>query len=80
MALVNAYVMSTAERRREFALLRLIGAGRRQIWTMIRAETLIIAAFAAAMGTLVALPGLAVLSNDLTGSPFPSVPSGSMAA
>ena len=74
LALVNAIVMSTAERRREFALLRLIGAGRQQIWTMIRAETLITAAFAAAMGTLVALPGLAVLSNDLTGSPFPSVP------
>ena len=74
LALVNAIVMSTAERSREFALLRLIGAGRKQIWTMIRAETLITAAFAAAMGTLVALPGLAVLSNDLTGSPFPSVP------
>ena len=41
---------------------------------MIRAETLITAVFAAVMGTLVALPGLAVLSNDLTGSPFPSVP------
>jgi putative ABC transport system permease protein len=74
LALVNAIVMSTSERRREFALLRLIGAEREQIWTMIRAETLITAAFGAMMGTLVALPGLAILSNDLTGSPFPSVP------
>jgi putative ABC transport system permease protein len=39
MALVNAITMSTAERAREFALLRLVGASKRQVRTMVRAET-----------------------------------------
>ncbi len=50
LAAVNAVMMSTAERAREFALLRLVGAGKRQIGTMIRAETLITVAFGLAVG------------------------------
>ena len=66
--------MSTAERAREFALLRLVGAGKRQIGTMIRAETLITVAFGLAVGSLIALPGLALFSRELTGSAVPSGP------
>jgi putative ABC transport system permease protein len=74
LAVVNAVTMSTAERAREFALLRLIGAGKEQVRTMIRAETLIMLTFGLTIGTLIAIPGLAVLSHDLTGSAAPSVP------
>ena len=74
LAVVNAVTMSTGERAREFALLRLIGAGKDQIRAMIRAETLIMVAFGLTIGTIVAIPGLAVLSHDLTGSAVPSVP------
>ena len=52
LAAVNAVMMSTAERAREFARLRLIGAGKRQIATMVRAETLIMVAFGLAIGSL----------------------------
>ena len=57
LAAVNAVMMSTAERAREFALLRLVGAGKRQIGTMVRAETLIMVAFGLAIGSCIALPG-----------------------
>jgi putative ABC transport system permease protein len=73
LAVVNAVTMSTAERAREFALLRLIGAGKEQVRTMVRAETLIMLTFGLTIGTLIAIPGLAVLSHDLTGSATPSV-------
>ncbi len=74
LAAVNAVMMSTAERAREFALLRLVGAGKRQIGTMIRAETLITVAFGLAVGSAIALPGLAIFSRELTGSAIPSGP------
>jgi putative ABC transport system permease protein len=74
LAVINAVSMSTAERAREFALLRLIGAERRQVKTMIRAETLITLTFGLTIGTIIAIPGLAVLSRDLTRSAVPSVP------
>ena len=74
LALVNAVIMSTAERAREFALLRLVGAGKRQVRTMIRAETLIVVTFGVTIGTIIAIPGLAILSHNLTGSAAPSVP------
>lgn len=73
LAAVNAVAMATAERAREFALLRLVGAGKDQIRAMVRAETLIMLTFGLTMGTVIAIPGLAMLSRDLTGSVVPSV-------
>jgi putative ABC transport system permease protein len=67
-------MMSTAERTREFARLRLIGADKRQVAAMVRAETLIMVAFGLAFGTCIALPGLAIVSRNLTGSARPSGP------
>jgi putative ABC transport system permease protein len=72
LAVVNAVTMSTAERAGEFALLRLVGADRRQVRTMIRAETMITLVFGLTIGTIIAIPGLAVLDHDLTGSFAPS--------
>jgi len=74
MALINAMTMATAERAREFALLRLVGASKRQVRSMIRTETLIMVAFGLTIGTLIAAPGLAAFNYSLTGSAIPSVP------
>jgi putative ABC transport system permease protein len=59
LAVVNAVTMSTAERAGEFALLRLVGADRRLVRTMIRAETMITLVFGLTIGTIIAIPGLA---------------------
>ncbi|MEU3642129.1 ABC transporter permease [Lentzea sp. NPDC034063] len=68
----NTLVMSTAARRREFALLRLVGTGRRQIVRMMRAEALLTVGLAAVLGSLVAAVPLGVLAISLTGSPLPA--------
>jgi putative ABC transport system permease protein len=74
LASVNVAVMSTTERAREFALLRLIGAGKRQVRAMVRGEMLIVIAFGVSLGTIIATPGLVMVSHDLTGSVIPDVP------
>jgi putative ABC transport system permease protein len=76
LALVNALTMAIGERAREFALLRLIGATKRQVRSMIRTETVIMVGFGLTMGSLIAAPGLALLNRSLTGSLLPSVPLG----
>jgi putative ABC transport system permease protein len=68
----NTLVMSTAARRREFALLRLVGTGRRQIVRMMRTEALLTVGLAAVLGSLVAAVPLAMLAFGLTGSPLPA--------
>ena len=73
LALVNALAMATAERGREFALLRLVGASKGQVRSMVRAETVIMVVFGLAVGSLVALPGLAGVNHSLTGSALPAV-------
>ena len=73
MALVNAMTMATAERAREFALLRLVGASKRQVRAMVRGETLIMVAFGLTIGSLIAAPGLAAFNYSLTGSALPPV-------
>jgi len=73
LALVNAITMSTAERSRELALLRLVGAERRQLRSMIRIETAIMVVFGITIGTLIAVPGLALFSRDVSGDLLPDV-------
>lgn len=73
LALVNALAMATAERGREFALLRLVGASKGQVRSMVRAETVIMVVFGLAVGSLVAVPGLAGVNHSLTGSALPAV-------
>ncbi|WP_434443608.1 ABC transporter permease [Lentzea sp. E54] len=70
----NTLVMSTAARRREFALLRLVGTGRRQVVRMMRAEALVTVGLAAVLGSLVAVVPLTVLAIGLTGTPLPAGP------
>jgi putative ABC transport system permease protein len=73
---LNTLAALTAARRREFALLRLIGATRRQLARMLCAETLLIAAVGVAVGAPIAISVTAAFSQTLPGAPLPSVPAG----
>ncbi|WP_238007104.1 FtsX-like permease family protein [Dactylosporangium sp. AC04546] len=74
IAVVNTLVMATAARFREFALLQLVGATRRQVRAMMRSETRIIVVAAVLIGTLAAIPSLIGTSIGLTRTLVPSVP------
>jgi len=69
-----SFVTATAARAREFELLRLIGATRRQVRAMMRRETLILVAVAVIVGSLVALPPLIGVSAGMTRHLVPTIP------
>ncbi|MEU8772253.1 ABC transporter permease [Streptomyces sp. NPDC048606] len=73
IAVVNTLAMSTAERLREFAMLRLAGAKRWQVRQMLRAETLAVLLIGAVLGTGIALAVLTAFSVGMTGSAAPTV-------
>lgn len=73
VSVVNTLVMATAERTREFALLRLVGADRRRVLAMMRVETAVIVVVSVVVGMLVALPPLVGVSIGLTESFLPSI-------
>ncbi|MFF8731223.1 ABC transporter permease [Streptomyces sp. NPDC015171] len=73
IAVVNTLAMSVAERVREFALLRLAGATRRQVLRMLRTEVLSILLLATALGTGIALAVLTAFSVGMTGRAAPTV-------
>ncbi|MDH6281602.1 FtsX-like permease family protein [Prescottella agglutinans] len=73
VAVVNTLVLATAERGREFALLRLVGASTRQVRRMMRVESVIIVTVAAVVGSAIALPPLAGVAAAVSGRPVPSV-------
>jgi putative ABC transport system permease protein len=70
----NTLVVSTAARRREFALLRLVGTGERQVVRMMRTEALVTVGLAALLGTAVAALPLTLLAIGFTGVPLPAGP------
>ncbi|WP_405152055.1 ABC transporter permease [Sphaerisporangium sp. NBC_01403] len=74
IAVVNTLAMSTSDRSREFALLRLVGTTRRQVLRMLRLETLTAALIAVVLGTLISLVTLSAFSLGMTGSAQPYVP------
>ncbi|MBY8874330.1 ABC transporter permease [Micromonospora sp. PLK6-60] len=73
IAVVNTLVLATAARFREFALLQLVGATRRQVRVMMLGETRTIVVAAVLVGTLAAVPSLIGTSLGLTRTPVPSV-------
>lgn len=73
IAVVNTLAMSVSERFREFALLRLAGATRRQVLRMLRTETLSVLIVATALGTGIALAVLTAFSIGMTGSAAPGL-------
>jgi len=74
IAVVNSLALSTAERVREFALMRLGGTTRRQILRMLRWETLTVIVLGSTLGAAVAVASLIPYSSTTTGSPLPSTP------
>lgn len=73
IAVVNTLAMSVSERVREFALLRLAGATRRQVLRMLRTEALSVLLLATALGSAVALAVLTSFSVGMTGRAAPAV-------
>ncbi|MFF3013901.1 FtsX-like permease family protein [Streptomyces sp. NPDC057939] len=73
VSVVNTLAMSTAERFREFAMLRLAGAKRRQVLRMIRTETLAVVLTGVVLGSGIALSVLTAFSVGMTGSVAPAV-------
>ncbi|MFD7708455.1 ABC transporter permease [Streptomyces sp. NPDC059786] len=73
IAVVNTLAMSVSERVREFALLRLAGATRRQVLRMLRTEALSVLLLATALGSSVALAVLTAFSVGMTGGAGPAI-------
>ncbi|MFC8127955.1 FtsX-like permease family protein [Streptomyces sp. NPDC057302] len=73
IAVVNTLAMSVSERIREFAMLRLAGASRRQVLRMLRTEALSVLLIGTALGSGIALAVLTAFSVGMTGSAAPSI-------
>ncbi|SBU95623.1 putative ABC transport system permease protein [Streptomyces sp. OspMP-M45] len=71
---LNTLVAVTAERRREFALLRLVGATRPQLMRMLTTEAVLTTAVGVLLGAAVAGAASAAFSTAVTGPGMPSVP------
>ncbi|MEU9361635.1 FtsX-like permease family protein [Streptomyces sp. NPDC048301] len=74
ISLVNTLVISASERRREFALQRLVGATNGQIMRMMAVESLLVALVGIVLGTAVAAATLAPFGIALGGSAMPQGP------
>jgi putative ABC transport system permease protein len=74
IGLVTTLALATAARRREFALLRLAGATRRQVLRSLRLESAIVLGTGLVTGALVAGVALVAFAAAITGPPLPSVP------
>ncbi|WP_346618904.1 FtsX-like permease family protein [Blastococcus montanus] len=70
----NAMVAGTAQRRTEFATLRLTGTTPRQIRAMVRREAALISAAAVVAGLLLAALPLALLGVGFLARPWPAGP------
>ncbi|MEV0645547.1 FtsX-like permease family protein [Phytomonospora sp. NPDC050363] len=74
IAVVNTLAMATADRAREFALLRLVGTTKRQVMRMLRTETGMAVLIAVVLGTGIAVATLTAFSVGMTGAAQPSMP------
>ncbi len=74
IAVVNSLALSTAERVREFALMRLVGTTRKQVLRMLRWESLIVVTIGCVLGGTVAVVSLIPFIQTTTGSRIPSTP------
>ena len=80
IGIVNTLILSVFERTREIGLLRAVGMKRRQVRTMIRSESVIIALFGAGVGVLIGTALGAALASALRNDgvtniavPYPSL-------
>lgn len=72
-SVVNTLAMPTAERFREFAMLRLAGARRRQVLRMLRTGALAVLLIGTVLGSGIALAVLTAFSVGMTGVAAPAV-------
>ncbi|MGW0663407.1 FtsX-like permease family protein [Streptodolium elevatio] len=80
LSLANTLVVGTADRAREFALLRLAGATRRQVAATVLLETVVAAGIGTILGTVIACVTLAGARGALTGTIALDLPLGDYAA
>ncbi|GAA0941350.1 ABC transporter permease [Actinocorallia libanotica] len=73
IGLVTTLALATAARRREFALLRLVGATRRQVLRMVRLEAVIVLGTGVVIGSLIAAVTLTAFAWVVAGLPLPAV-------
>lgn len=64
----NAFSMTVAQRRREFAMLRALGASRRQVMLSITAEALVMGVLASVIGLFAGLGVAAAVNAAFTGA------------
>ena len=64
--ILNTSLMNVGERRRQLAIMRAIGATRRQVSHLIHLESLAMGAVGTILGILVGLTGAQLLTNALT--------------
>ncbi|MFF0153688.1 FtsX-like permease family protein [Micromonospora sp. NPDC005203] len=74
LAAATTMAMAALARRRELALLQLVGVTRRQIRRMVQAEQAGLLGTAVLIGATIAALTLSAIVNGLTGSPIPYVP------
>ena len=74
IAVVNTLIMIALRRRRELALLRLVGATPRQVRSMARWEAVLIITIGLGIGLAIAATALLPLSHALTGGLVPTYP------
>ncbi|HEX3490482.1 MAG TPA: FtsX-like permease family protein, partial [Streptosporangiaceae bacterium] len=80
IAILNTLIMIALRRRRELALLRLIGATPRQVRAMARWEAVLIITIGLGIGLAITATALLPLSHALNGSFHPYAPGGWLAA
>jgi putative ABC transport system permease protein len=74
LAAATTMVMAALARRRELALLQLVGVTRRQVRRMVHAEQAGLLGAAVLLGSAIAALTLGAIMRALTGSPIPYVP------
>ncbi|MGC7102217.1 FtsX-like permease family protein [Amycolatopsis lurida] len=80
ISLVNTLVLATAERRREFALQRLVGSTRGQVLRMTAVEATLVAVAGIVLGGFVSLTSLVPFSLVISDTPVPDGPIGVLLA
>ncbi|MUN42188.1 FtsX-like permease family protein [Actinomadura litoris] len=73
IGVVTTLALATGARRREFALLRLVGATRRQVLAALRWEAAIVLGTGLLTGAAIALVTLLALAMAVTGAPLPAI-------
>lgn len=76
LALINTLIIATLDRRREFVLQRLVGAGRGQVLRMMGVESVLVALVGIVLGGLVSIATLVPFSITAINSPVPTGPVG----